>query len=48
MLDQIKRKTSLENANAVPVSYKKVNAEVGSTKLRSMLNGIGSGEEDEY
>lgn len=48
LIENIKRKTSLENANAVPVTYKKVNAEVGSSKLRSMLNGVGSGEEDEY
>lgn len=48
LIENIKRKTSLENANAIPVTYKKVNAEVGSSKLRSMLNGVGSGEEDEY
>ena len=48
MIDQIKRKTSLQNANAIPVTVKSSNVEVGSTKLRSMLNGIGSGEEDEY
>lgn len=46
LIDSIKRKTSLENANAIPVTIKKT-AEVGSSKLRSIINNIGE-DEDEY
>lgn len=46
LIDSIKRKTSLENANAIPVTIKKT-AEVGSSKLRSIINNLGE-DEDEY
>jgi KaiC/GvpD/RAD55 family RecA-like ATPase len=48
LLDNIKRKTSLENANAIPVTViSSKGTEVGSTKLRSIINNLGT-EEDEY
>jgi KaiC/GvpD/RAD55 family RecA-like ATPase len=46
LIDNIKRKTSLENANSQP-EQKKVVAEVGSSKLRSIINNLGS-DDDEY
>jgi hypothetical protein len=48
LIDNIKRKTSLENANAIPVTViSSKGTEVGSTKLRSIINNLGT-EEDEY
>jgi hypothetical protein len=48
LLDNIKRKTSLENANAIPVTViSSKGTEVGSTKLRSIINNLGT-DEDEY
>jgi len=48
LIDNIKRKTSLENANAIPVTViSSKGTEVGSTKLRSIISNIET-EEDEY
>jgi hypothetical protein len=46
LIDNIKRKTSLENATSQP-EQKKVVAEVGSSKLRSIINNLGT-DDDEY